>query len=215
MTITSEQLQQIVPEMDYALAETVAAALNPAMDWAEVNTPARQAAFVAQWAQETHGFNHLVENLNYSAHGLLKNFRTHFTPEEAEDYARQPERIANRAYADRLGNGSEESGDGWRYRGGGYPQLTGKGHYLDAGRDLNLDLVNNPEMARGHQVGAYLAAWFWVTGGNNLANPKSPSCNEMADAGDFLALTHRINGGENGLAEREEYWERAKEVLGA
>jgi putative chitinase len=213
--ITAEELRNISPALDPDQARVVADALNPAMAWAAIDTPERQAAFLAQWAHESQGFTRMTENLNYSAPGLLKIFRKYFTPAEAQDYAWQPERIANRVYADRLGNGDEDSGDGWRFRGRGYPQLTGRANYQAAGQDLALDLVNQPEMAESPAVSAYLAAWFWLTGGISLSRPRQPDCNEMADAGDFLGITKRINGGTIGLAEREAFWERAKEVLRA
>lgn len=202
--ITAKILQAIVGRLDDEEAQAIAEALNPAMEWAEINTLKREAAFIAQWAHETQGFTKLVENLNYSVHGLLAVFPRYFTEEQAEDYARQPERIANRVYANRMGNGDEESGDGWRYRGRGYPHLTGKDNYVRAGADLDLDLVNQPEMGEGHQIGAYLAAWFW----------NDRNLNRYADSGDFITLTRRINGGLNGLADRQKYWARAKEALG-
>jgi len=213
--ITPEDLQQIVPNLSAEEAQAIAAGLNPALAWADISTPARQAAFLAQVAHESMGLKRFTENLNYSAPGLRKTFPRYFTDAEAEDYARQPERIANRAYANRLGNGDEESGDGWRYRGRGPIQLTGKGNYLSAGNDLDLDLVGNPDQVASSQVGFSVAAWFWLTGGNSLDNPRQPDCNEMADAGDFIQITKRINGALAGLKERQVYWARAQEALGA
>ena len=181
-TITAEILQQIVDSLGDDKAQEVAGALNPAMDWAEVNTPQREAAFIAQWAHETQGFSRLVENLNYSAQGLLQNFSTHFTPEEAQDYARQPERIANRAYADRMGNGDEDSGDGWRYRGRGYPQLTGKDNYTQASADTGYDFVNQPELVEQPGYAAYAGAWFWAKHG----------LNRLADIGDMIPSPKKL-----------------------
>lgn len=202
--ITREALQQIVPDLDDDQAQEVADSLNPAMDWASINTPERQAAFIAQLAHESQGLKVLKENLNYSAQALRRTWPRHFSLAQAQDYARQPERIANRAYANRNGNGDEDSGDGWNYRGRGPIQLTGKDNYAAAGQALGLDLVSNPDQVATWQIGAYTAAWFWNDNG----------LNRHADAGDFIILTQRINGGLNGRADRQAYWERAKEALG-
>jgi putative chitinase len=203
MLVTAEILQSIAPDLDDDKAQELAAALNPASEWASITTPERQAAFLAQCAHESMGFSRLTENLNYSAHGLLKTFSRYFTPEEAEDYAHQPERIANRVYAGRYGNGDEDSGDGWRYRGRGIIQLTFLDNYLAAGEKLDLDLVNNPDQAAEPWAAAYTAAWYW----------NSRGLNRYADAGDFITITRRINGGLNGLEDRQMYWARAQEAL--
>ena len=203
--ITAEDLMAICPNLDEGQAAIIAPSLNPAMEWADITTAERQAAFLSQLAHESQGLEKLEENLNYSAQALLRTWSSHFSAEEAQDYARQPERIANRAYANRMGNGEEESGDGWMFRGRGPIQLTGRDNYRAAGHDLNLDLENNPDQVATWQVGAYVAAWFWNDHG----------LNRYADSGDFVTLTRRINGGLNGLAERQAYWERAKEALGA
>ncbi len=202
---TSAQLQKIVPSLSSEKSDSLTHPLNLAMGEAEINTPLRQAAFIAQVAHESQGFSRFVENLNYRADRLLDVFGKYFTESEAQEFARQPEKIANRVYADRLGNGDEASGDGWRYRGRGFIQLTGKDNYREAGKSLHLDLVGQPELVEGLEIGARVAAWYWT---NRNLNP-------YADRGQFDTITKRINGGLNGLLDRRAYYKRAKEVLGA
>lgn len=164
-----------------------------------------EAAFLAQTAYESAYFSAVRENLNYSMHGLLSVFRRYFTPEQAEDYARQPQRIANRVYANRMGNGPESSGDGWAFRGRGLIQLTGKNNYVAASRGLNRDLVSDPSYLETPEGAARSAAWFWNT--NNLNTP--------ASAGNIDEVSRLINAGPggslrsvHGLVERRTLYER-------
>lgn len=203
--LAPDQLQEIVPSLSDDNAESLIPALNLAMGEAKINTPLRQAAFIAQVAHESQGLSRFVENLNYSADRLLEVFGKYFDPDEAQEYARQQEKIANRVYANRLGNGDEDSGDGWRYRGRGFIQVTGKDNYREAGKSLNQDLVGKPELAEGLEMGARIAAWYWT----------SHDLNPLADRGQLDTITKRINGGLNGLNERRAYYMKAKEVLGA
>jgi putative chitinase len=203
--LAEDQLQEIVPSLNDEKAESMIQALNPAMAEAEINTPLRQAAFIAQVAHESQGFSRFVENLNYRDNRLLEVFGKYFDQQEAQEYAHQPEKIANRVYANRLGNGDEASGDGWRYRGRGFIQLTGKDNYREAGRSLNQDLVGQPELVEGLEVGARVAGWYWT----------SRDLNPYADRGQFDTITKRINGGLNGLRDRRAYYKKAREVLGA
>lgn len=198
-------LQEIVPSLSDDNAASLILALNLAMREAEINTSLRQAAFIAQVAHESRGFSRFVENLNYRTERLLDIFGKYFTEDEAQEFARQPEKIANRVYADRLGNGDEDSGDGWRYRGRGFIQLTGKDNYREAGKSLHMDLVGQPELAEGLEVSARIAAWYWT----------KRHLNSFADRGQFDTITKLINGGLNGLADRRAYYGKAKEVLGA
>ena len=124
-------------------------------------TPLRLAHFLAQCDHESGGFVRLTENLNYSAAGLLATFGKRFNG-VSETYARKPEKIANRAYADRLGNGNEASGDGWRFRGRSFIQLTGRDNYTRAGKDLKQDFVNNPNLV-ATEYALKVALWFFTS----------------------------------------------------
>lgn len=160
-------------------------ALNAAMDRFEINTVARQSAFLAQCAHESGGFTAVVENLNYGQKGLMATWPKRFDADTAAAYARQPEKIANRVYANRMGNGDEASGDGWRYRGRGLIQCTGRDVYTRCGAALGLPLVDQPELLEQPGPAALSAAWYWSVNGLNA----------LADAGNFELITRRINGG--------------------
>ncbi len=188
----------------FALAQSIEVPLNTAMQEFSINTPLRQAAFIAQTAHESIGYTATKENLNYSAAALTATWPTRFQPEVAAMYARQPEKIANRAYGGRLGNGDEASGDGWRYRGRGIIQITGKSNYRECGAGLGLNLVATPELLEEQSNAFRSGAWFW----------DSRTLSPLADVGDFLAITKKINGGTNGLADRERYYALAKVALG-
>jgi putative chitinase len=167
--------------------------LNAAMFRFSINTPQRVAAFIGQCAHESANFTALSENLNYSAQALCKVWPRHFpTPEVAAQYHRKPEQIANRAYAKRMGNGPEASGDGWKYRGRGLIQLTGKDNYRLASDSLGVDLVANPDAVTQPDMAALTAAWFWNKHGLNA----------LADRGDNQAISRRINGGTHGMDDR-------------
>jgi putative chitinase len=175
----------------------------------EIDTPQRVAAFIAQCAHESGGFRALKENLNYRAETLRKIFPKYFpTDALAQQYASLPnkaEAIANRVYANRMGNGPEESGDGYRYCGRGLIQLTGKSNYTRFAESLDIPVEEASEFLSTFEGAIQSAAWFWET--NNL--------NQWADKDDILTLTKRINGGTIGLADREKHYEHAKHVLGA
>lgn len=179
-------------------------ALNNALIRWEISTPARVTMFLAQCAHESGGFKHLVENLHYSAAALLATWPRRFTPDEAVAMAYDEQRIGNRAYASRMGNGPEASGDGYRYRGRGIIQLTGRDNYARAGAAIGLDFVAQPELLETPDWAASSAGWFWATNG----------CNALADAGDYLAITKRINGGTNGLADRQAWLAKVQAILG-
>lgn len=201
--ITPQQLSAATgcrPEV----AERWAAVISAAMDRFSINTPARQAHFLAQIAYESNLFTATVENLNYSAAGLLQTFPAKFKPSESEAFARKPASIANRVYANRFGNGKETSGDGYRYRGRGLIQITFKDNYRACGDALGIDLVGNPDLLIVPRNAAISAAWYW----------DSHSCNELADAGDMQSITRAINGGLNGYDDRMALYKRAIGVLG-
>lgn len=172
----------------------------------EINTPARQAAFIGQCAHESMNFTRLEENLNYSAEGLMKTWPSRFpTLESAQPYHRNPEKIANKVYAGRMGNGMEDSGEGWLYHGRGLIQLTGKDNYMLASDALNMDFIHSPDYVLVPRYAALTAGWYW-----NKRN-----LNKEADAGDFTGMTKKINGGVIGLADRVAHITHAQSVMTA
>ena len=168
--------------------------LNMTMLKYDINTLQRQAMFLAQLAHESGNFKYVSENLNYSAEALRRVFKKYFpTDDLALMYARQPEKIADRVYANRMGNGEESSGDGWKYRGRGLIQLTGKDNYAAFSLKANTNALLEPDLVAQPELAAESAGWFWDT--NDL--------NKLSDTGDVRAATRKINGGFNGLADRE------------
>src|SRR5690606_13433976 len=137
-------------------------------------------------------------NLNYSAEGLLKTFGKYFTSLQAKEYARKPEKIANRVYANRGGNGNETSGDGWKYRGRGFIQLTLKDNYKALSNATGIDYVSNPDLLLNEADAMISALWYW-----NKRN-----LNKYADVGDLKGATRVINGGYNGLADRQQKYDK-------
>ena len=206
MELTLEQLKQLLPKNPYVLQWH--GALSQLLPDYEINTPQRIAAFVAQCAHESAEFTALKENLNYRAVTLRKMFSKYFpTDALAEEYANKPNKqaaIANRIYANRMGNGDEASGDGFRYCGRGLIQLTGKENYSWFAASLDISVEEASEYLQTFEGAAQSACWFWET--NNL--------NQWADKGDILTLTKRINGGTIGLADREKHYKHALHVLG-
>ena len=171
----------------------------------EINTPHRVAAFIAQCAHESGGFKFLKENLNYKAASLRRVFGKYFpTDELAKAYEKRPQMIANRVYANRMGNGPEESGDGWKYCGRGLIQLTGKNNYTFFAASLDMDVEDVPEYLETFEGAVQSACFFWEQ--NNL--------NQWADKGDILTLTKKINGGTIGLDDRIKHYNHALHVLG-
>jgi putative chitinase len=176
-----------------------ALAIEDACALREISTERRIADFLGQCGHETNGFTVLVENLNYGKAGLLSTFGKYFTPMQADDYARDPERIANHAYANRMGNGNEASGDGWRYRGRGFIQLTGYDNYLAYQEaDPVCGCVAQPDLLLQPRWAARSSAHYWQRHG----------LNELSDAGDFAELTKRINRAKLGIEDRREIAER-------
>jgi len=208
MPITEQQLLQILPNARH-VAGVFVPALNAAMDRYRIDTRARQAAFLAQIGHESSQLTRLVENLNYSANGLARTWPSRYRGSDgapnalAQRLARRPEAIANNAYAGRNGNGPESSGDGWRFRGRGAIQTTGRANYAATGEALGLPLLDRPELLEQPEHAAMAAAWYWHHRG----------LNQLADRDDFKGITLRINGGTNGLDDRFALRARAVEVL--
>ena len=201
--LTREQLGQMVPGNQY-LSHWYEA-LSEILPEYDINTPERVAAFIAQCAHESGGFKFLKENLNYKAASLRKVFPKYFPSDElAQAYEKKPEKIANRIYGNRMGNGPEESGDGFRYCGRGLIQLTGKDNYSWFAASLEIPVEEASEYLETFEGAVQSACWFWET--NNL--------NQWADKGDILTLTKRINGGTIGLEDRIKHYNHALHVLG-
>jgi len=168
----------------------------------EINTPKRQACFIGQCMHESGGFKFLKENLNYSAKGLVATWPSRFPNEEyAEEYARKPERIANKVYSGRMGN--TEDGDGAKYIGRGLIQLTGKDNYKAVTEALGEDLLANPQLLEEPRYAALSAGWFWNKKGLNA----------LADANDIETMTKRINGGSIGISDRKAKIEMVSKYL--
>jgi putative chitinase len=171
----------------------------------EIHTPERVAAFLAQCAHESGNFKFLKENLNYRAESLTKTFAKYFPDlATAKQYEKQPEKIANRVYANRMGNGDEASGDGFRYLGRGLIQLTGKNNYTLFAAAIDTPLDQIPEYLQTFEGAIQSACWFW----------EQNSLNQWADKKDILTLTKRINGGTIGLADREKHYKHALHMFG-
>lgn len=168
----------------------------------KINTSKRKAMFFAQLEHESE-LQPIKENLNYSAKRLLEVFPKYFTKNDVNEFARKPEKIANRVYANRMGNGNQNSGDGWKYRGRGFIQLTGRNNYLLLSKDVRVDYINNPDLLLNEADAMIAACWFWQK--NNL--------NEYADWGDVKGATRVINGGLNGLSDREEKYQKYLKVF--
>jgi putative chitinase len=184
-------------------------ALNETFERFQIDTPMRQASFIGQCGHECANFRVLEENLNYRAATLLKLFpRTPrrawgFTPEEAAAYERQPKRIANRIYGNRMNNRDEASGDGFRFRGRGCIQLTGSANYHHAGKALGVDFIMEPDLVATPKYAAMTAGWFWNT----------QKINQYADVQDWVTMTKRINGGTIGLDDRIKHIMQALQIL--
>lgn len=182
-------------------------AMNNVFPKYEIDTPQRIAAFLAQCGHESGGWRVFSENLNYSAKALDAVFGKYFkrAGRDAREYARQPEKIANVVYANRMDNGDTASGDGWRFRGRGPIQLTGKHNYQSFSDDMGVNAVGAPDIvSEDKEIALMSAIWFW----------NKNSLNRYADAGDMKKLTKRINGGYNGLQDRIHHWEEALKALG-
>jgi putative chitinase len=209
-------LKQIFPNSTEENRAKYASPLRLAMIRYNIDNPNRIRAFLAQIGHESGQLSAVVENLNYSAKALRSVFGKYFkTDAEAEQYARKPEAIANVVYANRLGNGDTKSGDGWKYRGRGLIQITGKSNYNEASQKmyalpLGVDFVDEPELLATPEYAAQSAAWWWENAGLNAIADGLGGAN---DTEVFKQITKRVNGGYNGLDDRLAIYERAKTVI--
>ena len=196
--VNNEQLKQL------HIGEQWVDALNETFERFNIATPAQQASFIGQAAHESGNFKMLVENLNYRAETLMKVWPKRFpTLEFAKQYERDPKKIANSVYANRMGNRDEASGDGFRFRGRGLFQTTGHSGYYHAGQALGEDFVMNPDLVATPKYAALTAGFFWNT----------HKLNNFADVEDFKGMTKKINGGFIGLDDRVKHIRHALSVL--
>lgn len=202
--LSLDDLYTINGKMNKDKCELYISSMNEILPQNNIDTPLRICHFLAQIIHESGHLKSNSENLNYSAKALISVFGKYFkTDAESEKYARKPEMIANKVYANRMGNGNEVSGDGWKYRGRGLIQLTGKTNYINCGKDLNIDIVNNPDLLLEPKYSLLSACWFW----------NKNSLNTFADKDDIIAITKKINGGTNGLSDRQKNLYIAKSII--
>jgi putative chitinase len=201
---TRDQLAQMIPKNPYI--DHWFQALTDILPEYEITTPQRVAAFLAQCAHESGGFVFLKENLNYKAASLRRVFPKYFSDDAtAAQYAGKGEMIANRVYANRMGNGPEESGDGFRYCGRGLIQLTGKNNYTFFAGSLDIPVEEASEYLQTFEGAVQSACFFW----------EQSKLNQYADSGDILTMTKRINGGTIGLEDRQKHYQHALHIFGA
>ncbi|MBP2197205.1 glycoside hydrolase family 19 protein [Pantoea cypripedii] len=200
---------QLATGISLGAAATWFPSVAAAMADFQINTPLRQAHFLAQTGHESAGFTKVEEGLNYSENALTSMFRNRITAEQARAYGRNAMHAANQPmiasiiYANRNGNGDVKSGDGYRYRGRGLIQITGKANYAALVKQLSADIVANPDLLTGYQMAAASAAAWW----------KNHGLNELADSDDVDRITRIINGGTNGLDDRKSRLTKAKGIL--
>lgn len=198
-------LQQIMPRAKQAILTQFHEEFNLQMPAYAITTPLRIAAFIAQGAHESGELNSLVENMNYTAPRIVQVWPSRFrTVQDAQPYANNPEKLGNNVYANRMGNGAPETGDGYRYRGRGWFNGTGKGFYQKMTTLTGVDFVTNPDLFATPKYAVMSACVEW----NKL------NLNPLADVQDFKQITLKINGGYTGLPDRTMYYERAKKALG-
>ena len=202
MQITEQQLKAILPNNKNI--SVLCSSLNLVLPKYQINTKNRIAGFLAQCGHESLDFTVLKENLNYSAKGLRLTFPKYFKDDNiANQYARQPQKIANRVYANRMSNGNELSGDGWKYRGRGAIQLTGKENYTLFAKSIGKSIDETISYLETMDGAVESACWFWNT--RNL--------NKYCDLDDITTMSKLINGGTKGLEDRVDRYQRAKGVL--
>lgn len=193
MYISEAKFKQVFPNAKQGIYTEIAKQIGEA----GCITKAQQAMFLAQCGVECGGFRVFEENLNYSADGLLRTFPRYFNQGNVSLYARNKQRIANRAYANRMGNGNEQSGDGWRYRGRGLIQITGKANYIEFANWVKLpSIVTNPDQILQYDgLLVQTAVWYWQS-------------RKLAQFSDIVTVTKKINGGTHGLGARTLYYQK-------
>lgn len=202
--ITVEQLQKICTSTPKTTLQKFVKPLNTTLKKYNIDTTNRKAAFIAQVAHESGGFVFTIENLNYSAEALLRVFPRHFqNASVARAYARNPEKIANRAYANRMGNGPESSGDGFKFCGRGLIQLTGKSNYEAFAKDFKMTLDEAIKYLETPDGATMSAGWFW----------DNRDLNRFADTDEIVLISKKVNGGVNGLQERVKYYNLGKTLF--
>jgi len=203
--ITLNILKTICPKTKPTILEKYVEPINTVGEYYEMfENPKRIAGFLAQVAHESGGFTAIKENLNYSAKGLMTTFKKYFPDEAtAKQYEKKPEKIANRVYANRMKNGDEASGDGYRFCGRGLIQLTGRDNYTKFAQALNMSIEDTIAYLETPNGALVSAAWFWD---NNKLN-------QYCDRDDFVTLTKRINGGTIGLEDRKHHYQIALNIL--
>lgn len=200
--LSLDQIKKLCPQNKNA--EELVEALNKILPTYEINTKKRIAAFLSQTIHESNQFTVLTENLNYSAEGLCKTFPKRFPSLIiSQPYHRQPEKIANKIYCDRMGNGNESSGDGYKFRGRGAIQLTGKDNYSKFSTSIGKSLDETVKYCETLEGAICSAAWFWTI--NKI--------NDIADKEDIIAMTKKVNGGTIGLEDRKKHYIHAMEIL--
>jgi len=188
------------------IPDTVIAQIPSVVDKFEINTPLRLAHFLAQTGHESGGFKAVSENLNYGAAGLSSIFKKYFTPESAKEYERKPEKIANIVYANRMGNGNQASGEGYKFRGRGYLQITGKSNYSALTKDTGIDFLENPDLI-ATTYPLMTAGWFFKK--NNLFI----LCDKGATREVVESVTKRVNGGLIGIEDRWKHFQEFNKLL--
>jgi putative chitinase len=203
MLVSFEQLNEFFEDTDEEIIQQYVEYLNDVMEFYEINNKQRIAMFLAQVGHESGGLRTIKENLNYSADRLKVIFPKYFRGVDPSGYARNPEKIANLVYANRMGNGNEASGDGYRYCGRGLIQLTGKSNYQAFAQDMGWTLEDATAWLAEPEGACWSAGWFW----------DSRELNQWADKGDVLTVTKKINGGTIGLEDRKSHYEAALEIF--
>lgn len=205
MAITLAMLKAVAPTTPDAILTPLVAPMNAACAKWGIDTPKRRAGFLSQCAVESGGFTMRTERLSYSAERLMAVWPKRFpTMAAAMPYARNPEKLANKVYANRMGNGTELSGDGWEFRGRGFKQLTGRDNYTAFAKAMNMTVAEVPSYIETDEGACQSAAWFWST--NRL--------NAFADVADVRGMTLKINGGLNGFDDRKARWAAACRACG-